>query len=239
MYRKGAQDAKRAKIFARHAREITVAARDGLPDPDMNPRLRGAIQAARADNMPKDNIERAIKKASDPGETANYEEIRYEGFGPGGVALIVDTLTDNRNRTASEVRTIFSKNGGALGDSGSVAYQFDRVGLVEYSADVASADEMFEAAVEAGAEDVQSSEDLHEIYTEPEALHDVQKHLESRFGDPRTARLAWRPQATVGVDADSAATLMKLLEALDDNDDVQQVSGNYDIPDEVLAELAG
>jgi YebC/PmpR family DNA-binding regulatory protein len=239
MYRKGAQDAKRAKIFSRHAKEITVAARDGLPDPDMNARLRGAIQAARAANMPKDNIERAIKKAADPSDGANYEEIRYEGFGPGGVAIIVDTLTDNRNRTASEVRTTFSKNGGALGESGSVSYQFDRVGLIEYAGAAGSADVIFEAAVEAGADDVSSDDESHEIFTDPDALHDVQKQLEDNLGDPRAARLSWRPQASVSLDAAKAATLLKLLEALDDNDDVQFVTANYDIPDDVMAELAG
>ena len=237
MYRKGAQDAKRAKIFARHAKEIAVAARDGLPDPSMNARLRGAIQAARAANMPKDNIERAIKKATDPGEAVNYEEIRYEGFGPGGVAIIVESLTDNRNRTASEVRSTFSKNGGAMGETGSVSYQFDRVGLIEYASDAGDADSIFEAAVEAGAEDVQSSDELHEIFTEPDALHDVQKQLETSLGDPQGAKLAWRPQSTVSLDADKASTLLKLLEALDDNDDVQSVTANFDIPDDVMASL--
>ncbi len=238
MYRKGAQDAKRAKMFARVTREIMVAARSGLPTPEDNPRLRSAIQAARAVNMPKDNIERAIKRASDSTDGDNYEEIRYEGFGPGGIGLIVDALTDNKNRTASDVRTAFTKHGGSLGSNGSVSYQFDRVGLIEFEAAVADADGMFEAAVEAGAEDVATSADGHEIFCDPESLHDVQKELENTFGDPRVARLSWRPQATVELTEDQATTLLKLLDVLDDNDDVQQVAGNYEIPDDVMAKLS-
>ncbi len=238
MYRKGAQDAKRAKMFARVTREIMVAARDGLPDPNDNPRLRSAIQAARAANMPKDNIERAIKRASEGLDGASYEEIRYEGFGPGGIGLIVDALTDNKNRTASDVRAAFGKFGGSLGSNGSVSYQFDRVGLIEFEAAAADADAMFEAAVEAGAEDVESSEAGHDIYCQPDDLHDVQKALEADFGDPRAARLSWRPQATVELTEDQASTLLKLLDVLDDNDDVQHVSGNYEIPEDVMAKLS-
>ncbi len=187
--------------------------------------------------MPKDNIERAIKKASESQDGENWEEIRYEGYGPGGVGLIVDALTDNRNRTASEVRAIFSRHGGSLGASGSVNYLFERVGLIEFSGDVAGADEVFEAAVEAGAEDVETSEHGHEIYCAAEQLHDVQKALEERFGESRGARLTWRPQTLIAVDEDAAETLFKLLDALDDNDDVQHVAGNFDVAEEFLAKL--
>ena len=238
MYRKGAQDAKRSKIFTRLIREITVAARSGLPDPEMNPRLRSAIQAARAANMPKDNIERAVKRASQAGEGDNFEEIRYEGFGPGGVCLIVEALTDNRNRTASEVRSAFTKYGGNLGENGSVAYQFDRVGTIEYPAEVADAETMFEAAVEAGAEDVESDGDGHNIICAADDLHNVAKALEGQFGDPRAARLSWRAQNTVPLDEDGASTLFKLLEALDDSDDVQQVSANFEVSDDVMQKLS-
>lgn len=238
MYRKGAQDAKRAKQFARVTREIMVAAKSGLPTPEDNPRLRGAIQAARAVNMPKDNIERAIKRASESGEADNYEENRYEGFGPGGIGLIVDALTDNKNRTASEVRTAFTKHGGSMGSSGSVAFQFDRVGQIEFDVAVGDADAVFEAAVEAGADDVVSTEDGHEIYCEPDNLHEVQKAMEDVFGDPRAARLGWRAQNTIELDEQQATTLLKLLDVLDDNDDVQHISGNYEIPDDVMAKLS-
>lgn len=237
MYRKGAQDAKRAKMFARLTREIMVAARAGLPDPAMNPRLRSAILAARAANMPKDNIERAIKRVTEAGEGDNWEEIRYEGFGPGGVGLIVETLTDNRNRTASEVRSAFAKYGGNLGETGSVSFMFDRVGLIEYDIDVADSETLFEAAVEAGAEDVVSEDSGHEIYCAPDDLHDVLRGLEGRFGDPRVARLSWRPQNVIPLDLDKAGTLIKLLDVLDDNDDVQMVSGNYEVPDDVMEKL--
>ena len=238
MYRKGAQDAKRAKMFARLAREVSVAARTGLPDADLNPRLRSAVQAARAANMPKDNIERAIKKASEGPDGENWEQMRYEGFGPGGVGLIIDALTDNRNRTASEVRAIFSRHGGSLGELGSVSYLFDRVGLIEFAADTAAADDVFEAAVEAGAEDVESSEHGHEIYCAPDQLHDVQNELEAQFGESRGARLSWRPQTLIPVDEDTTQSLYKLLDALDDNDDVQHVAGNFDVADEILAKLS-
>ena len=192
MYRKGAQDAKRSKVFTKLIREITVASRSGLPDPDMNPRLRSAIQAARAANMPKDNISKAVKRATEAGDGDSFEEIRYEGYGPGGVCLIVEALTDNRNRTASEVRAAFSKFGGSLGETGSVSYQFDRIGTIEYPTDVADTDSVFEAAVEAGADDVNSHEGGHDIICEASDLHDVAKTLEERFGEPLSARLTWQ-----------------------------------------------
>ncbi len=238
MHRKGAQDAKRAKIFARHAKEIMIAARAGA-DPDMNARLRGAIAAAKAQNMPNDNIDRAVKKGSGGGEADSYEEIRYEGYGPGGVAMIVDVLTDNRNRAASDIRSAFSKYGGNLGETNSVAFMFDRVGQVQYPAGAASADDMFEASLEAGASDVESGDDMHEIVCEPDDLNAVREALESRFGNPEAAELVWKPQSTVDVDEGKASSLFRLLDALDDNDDVQNVSANFDVSDEVLAKLGG
>lgn len=237
MHRKGAQDAKRSKVFTKLIREITVAARSGMPDPEMNPRLRAAVQAARAANMPKETVARAVKRATQAGEGDNYEEIRYEGYGPGGVCLIVEALTDNRNRTASEVRAAFTKFGGNLGETGSVAYQFDRVGSIEYPADVADSDAMFEAAVEAGADDVESHEGGHEIICAANDLHEVAKALEDQFGEPKAARLNWRPQNSVPMDEGGASTLFKLLEALDDSDDVQQVSANFDVSDEIMQKL--
>lgn len=238
MHRKGAQDAKRAKIFARHAKEIMIAARAGA-DPDMNARLRTAIAAAKAQNMPNDNIDRAVKKGSGSGEADTYEEIRYEGYGPGGVAMIVDVLTDNRNRAASDIRSAFGKYGGNLGETNSVAFMFDRVGQIQYPADAASADDMFEAALEAGASDVESGDDMHEIVCEPDDLNAVREALEARFGNPETAALAWKPQSTVDVDEGKASSLFRLLNALDDNDDVQNVSANFDVSDEVMAKLGG
>ena len=239
MHRKGAQDAKRSKVFTKLIREITVAARSGMPDPEMNPRLRAAVQAARAANMPKENVARAVKRAAQAGEGDNYEEIRYEGYGPGGVCLIVEALTDNRNRTASEVRAAFTKFGGNLGETGSVAYQFDHVGSIEYPAEVADTDTMFEAAVEAGADDVESHEEGHEIICAASDLHEVAKTLEDQFGEPKATRLNWRPQNTVPMDEGGASTLFKLLEALDDSDDVQQVSANFDVSDEIMQKLNG
>ena len=236
MYRKGAQDAKRAKLFAKLAREVTVAARGG-PDPDMNARLRSAIAAARGANMPKDNIERAVARGSGGGDDANFEEIRYEGYGPGGVAVIVEALTDNRNRTAAAIRATFGKFGGSLGETNSVAFNFDRVGEVRYDADVADADGMFEAALEAGAEDVVSGGDGHEIYCAADDLNTVSVALEAQFGEPMSARLVWRPRSVVEVDEKAASSLFALLEALDDNDDAQQVAANFDVPDEVLERL--
>jgi len=236
MYRKGAQDKKRSALFSKLAREITVAAKAGTPDPDMNPRLRAAVIAARAQSMPKDNIERAINKAATAGGE-DYEELRYEGFGPGGVSLIVEALTDNRNRTATNVRTIFSKNGGNLGASGSVSHGFDRLGLITYPESAGTADEMLEAAIEAGAEDVQSSEDGHEIWTAQEDLHGVARALEKALGAPDSVKLAWRPQTPVEVGEGDAEPLLKLIDALDDDDDVQTVWGNYEVPDEVMEKL--
>ncbi|SNS61378.1 DNA-binding regulatory protein, YebC/PmpR family [Sphingomonas laterariae] len=236
MHRKGAQDKKRSALFSKLSREITVAAKMGLPDPAMNARLRAAVLAARAGGMPKDNIERAINKAAGS-DGENYEEVRYEGFGPGGVSLIIETLTDNRNRTATNVRTAVSKNGGNLGAGGSVSHGFDRMGLINYAAAAGDADKVFEAALEAGAEDVTSSEDGHEIWTATENLHEVAKALEGVLGDAEGVKLAWRPQTQVSVNEADAATLLKLIDTLDDDDDVQTVWGNYDISDEVMEKL--
>jgi YebC/PmpR family DNA-binding regulatory protein len=236
MHRKGAQDKKRAAAFSKLSREITVAAKSGLPDPAMNARLRSAVITARAGGMPKDNIERAINNAS-KGDGANYEEIRYEGFGPGGVSLIIETLTDNRNRTATNVKTAVSKNGGNIGAPGAVSHAFDRLGQITYPAKAGDADTVFDAALEAGAEDVSSSEDGHEIWTALGDLHEVAKALEPALGEPEGVKLAWRPQVMVTVGEGDAATLMKLLDALDDDDDVQTVWGNYDVPDEVMERL--
>jgi len=236
MHRKGAQDKKRSAAFSKLSREITVAAKMGTPDPDMNPRLRAAVNAAKAASMPKDNIARAIDKAT-RGDGENYEEVRYEGFGPGGVSLIIEALTDNRNRTATNVRTAVSKNGGNLGASGSVSHGFDRMGLINYPASAGDAEKVFEAALEAGAEDVQSSEDGHEIWTAQADLHEVARALEPVLGEPEGAKLAWRPQTIVQVDEGDAATLFKLIDTLDDDDDVQQVWGNYEVSDEVMEKL--
>ena len=237
MYRKGAQDAKRARQFAKLAREVSVAAREGAPDPAMNPRLRTAVAAARAANMPKDNIERAIAKGAGGGEGAGFEEMRYEGYGPGGVAVIVEALTDNRNRTAAEVRAAFAKHAGSLGETGSVGFMFDRMGVVRYAAGAAEADALFEAAVEAGADDVESAESGHEVRCRPAALHDLRDALAARFGEPASAGLEWVPGSTTPVDEDKASTLFRMIEALEDNDDVQSVSANYDVADSVLRKL--
>jgi YebC/PmpR family DNA-binding regulatory protein len=236
MHRKGRQDAVRSKLFGKLSREITVAAKMGLPDPDANARLRAAIIAARAQSMPKDNIQRAIDKASGS-DAENYEEIRYEGFGPGGVALIVEALTDNRNRTATNVRTIFSKNGGNLGASGSVSHGFERLGLVEYPASAGDDDQVLEAAIEAGADDVESDEDSHRIWTTVDSLHEVAKALEPMLGEAEGARLAWKPSTEVEVRGDDAQQLARLMEALEEDDDVQTVWGNERVPDEELANL--
>ncbi len=238
MHRKGKSDAIRSKAFSKLSKEITVAAKLGMPDPDFNPRLRLAVQNARAQSMPKDNIQRAINKASTDGE--NYEEIRYEGYGPGGVAIIVETLTDNRNRTSANLRSIFSKNGGALGESNSVAFMFDRVGEIDYPASAGSADAVMEAAIEAGADDVESDEeDGHTIYCAFEAIGDVSSALAVLLGEAESVKPVFKPQNTTPVDADKGATLMKLLDALDDDDDVQNVYANYDMSDDVLAQLEG
>ncbi|MEQ7873900.1 YebC/PmpR family DNA-binding transcriptional regulator [Sphingomonas sp. ASV193] len=236
MYRKGAQDKKRSAMFSKLSREITVAAKMGLPDPDMNPRLRAAVLAAKAQSMPKDNIQRSIDKAS-MGDMANYEEVRYEGYGPGGVALIVEALTDNRNRTATNIRTAFSKNGGNLGASGSVSHGFERLGLIEYPASAGDEDKVMEAAIEAGADDVESDEGGHRIWTPVEGMHDVAKSLEGALGEAEAVKLAWKPGLEVSVAGDDVATLMKLVDTLEDDDDVQTVWGNYDISDEELEKL--
>lgn len=235
-HRKGAQDKKRSAQFSKLSREITVAAKMGMPDPDMNPRLRLAVNAAKAQSVPKDNIQRAIDKAIG-GDAESYDEMRYEGYGPGGVSIIVEALTDNRNRTATNVRTAFSKNGGNLGASGAVSHGFDRRGLITYPASAGDADSVFEAALEAGAEDVESNEDEHSIWTSMDALHEVAKALEATLGAAESAKLAWKPQLLVEVDEANAATLLKMIDALEDDDDVQTVWGNYDVSDEVMAKL--
>ncbi|MEX1147950.1 MAG: YebC/PmpR family DNA-binding transcriptional regulator, partial [Sphingomonadales bacterium] len=217
MHRKGAQDKKRSALFSKLSKEITVAAKMGGPDPESNSRLRLAIQTAKVQSMPKSNIERAIQN-SQAGDAANYEEVRYEGFGPGGVSLIVESLTDNRNRTASDVRATFQKNGGNLGEMGSVSHQFDRVGEIVYAADVADAEAVFEAALEAGATDVASDDETHEIYCEADALNAVREALEAQLGETKSARLIWKPQIMVAVIEDDARKLMNLLDLLDDND---------------------
>lgn len=238
MHRKGAQDKKRAKLFSKLAKEITVAAKMGTPDPDMNPRLRLAVQSAKKQSMPKDNIERAIKKSQSADE-ANFEEMRYEGFGPGGIGMIVEALTDNKNRTAGDVRSIFTKHGGNLGETGSVNFMFDRVGSVEFKAEVGDADTVMEAAIDAGAEDVESDDETHTVFCGAEDLHEVSKALEASLGEPENVKLIWRPQNRIDLDIDKAQTLMKLYEALEDNDDVQDVYANFEISDEVMAELEG
>ena len=237
MHRKGAQDKKRSAMFSKLSREITVAAKMGLPDPDMNARLRAAVLAAKAQSMPKDNIQRSIDKAS-AGDAENYEEIRYEGFGPGGVSLIVEALTDNRNRTATNVRTIFSKNGGNLGASGSVSHGFDRMGLIEYPGTAGDADKILEAAIEAGADDVESDEEGHEIWTSMDSLHEVARSLEGALGEAESVKLAWKPSTEVEVRGGDAEQLLKLMDALDEDDDVQTVWGNENIRDDELEKLA-
>ena len=236
MHRKGAQDKKRSNLFSKLSREITVAAKMGMPDPDMNPRLRLAVNAAKAQSMPKDNIQRAIDKATG-GAAENYEEVRYEGYGPGGSAIIVEALTDNRNRTATNVRTAFSKNGGNLGSEGSVSHGFERLGLIEYPASAGDEEAVLEAAIEAGADDVESSEDGHTIWTAADALHGVANELEKTLGEAENVKLAWKPNLTVEMDEKNASTLLKLIDVLDDDDDVQTVWGNYDISDEVMEKL--
>ena len=238
MHRKGAQDKKRSAMFSKLSREITVAAKMGMPDPDMNPRLRLAVNNAKAQSMPKDNIQRAIDKATS-GDDENYEEVRYEGYGPGGSAIIVEALTDNRNRTATAVRTAFSKNGGNLGTEGSVAHGFERLGFIFYPADAGDEEKVLEAAMEAGADDISSSEDGHEIWTAAEDLHQVAGDLERTLGEAETVKLAWKPNLTVEMDEKGAGTLLKLIDALEDDDDVQTVWGNYDISDEVMDKVGG
>ena len=237
MHRKGRQDAAKSKLFGKLAREITVSAKIGLPDPAMNARLRAAIIAARAENMPKDNIDRAIKKAQgNDGE--NYEEIRYEGYGPGGVAVIVEVLTDNRNRTAGEVRAAFTKSGGNLAETGAVSFMFDRVGVIEYDAKIASPEAMFEAALEAGADDVVSNESGHEVYAAQDQYAAVAKALEAKFGEPRKAALVWRPQNTVAVGDEQGEKLLKLIENLNEHDDVQNVYANFEVSDALVHRMS-
>ena len=237
MYRKGAQDAKRSKLFSKLSREITVAAKMGGEDLDSNHRLRGAVAAAKSQSMPKDNISRAIKRAS-ANDLETFEEVQYEGYGPGGVSVIVEGLTDNRNRTASEVRVAFSKNGGNMGETGSVSYQFDHVGMMKYPAEAGSADDIFEAALEAGAEDIESSEDGHEIFCPLEDFGAIRAALEESLGEPDAARLIWKPQNTIDVSEDHARTLLNLLDVLEDDDDVQNVFANFELSDEVMEKLS-
>src|SRR5690242_13708540 len=237
MHKKGRADKARSKLFSKLAREITVSAKLGMPDPAFNPRLRAAILAARAENMPKDNIERAIKK-SQGSDSESYDEIRYEGYGPGGVAVIVEALTDNRNRTAGEVRAIFTKAGGNLAETGAVSFMFDHVGVVEYDASVASADAMLEAAIEAGAEDVVSNEDGHQVFTTTDTLAEVAKALEAKFGEPRKAAMVWKPQNSIGLDDEAGEKVLKLIETLDDNEDVQNVYANFEVSDALVQKMS-
>ncbi|HEY6754768.1 MAG TPA: YebC/PmpR family DNA-binding transcriptional regulator [Pseudolabrys sp.] len=237
MHRKGRQDKARSKLFGKLAREITVSAKLGLPDPAFNPRLRAAVLAARAENMPKDNIDRAIKKSQGT-DTENYDEIRYEGYGPGGVAVIVEALTDNRNRTAGEVRAIFSKNGGNLAETGAVSFMFNHIGAVEYDAKAATADAMLEAAIDAGAEDVVSNEEGHQVFTTPDTLNDVAKALEAKFGEPRKSSMLWKPQNTIALDDEAGEKVLKLIESLDDSDDVQNVYANFEVSDALVAKMS-
>jgi YebC/PmpR family DNA-binding regulatory protein len=239
MHRKGAQDKKRAQLFARFSKEIMIAAKMGDPDPATNPRLRLAVQAARAQSMPKDNIERAIQKGAGGGDDVDYEEIRYEGYGPGGVAIIVDVMTDNRNRSAADIRSIFNKHGGNMGETGSVSFNFERAGEVRYKPDVAGNEAVFEAALEAGAEDVESDEDAHVITCQADDLNDVATSMQETFGEAEQARLVWKPQNLSPVEGDPAEGLMKLLDALDDYDDTQNVWANYDISDAEMERLTG
>jgi len=237
MHRKGAQDAKRARIYAKLIREITVSAKEGLPDPAFNPRLRAAVAAALKQNMTRDTVERAIKKASGAGAQENYEAVRYEGYGPAGVAVIVEALTDNRNRTASVIRTAFNKSGGAMGETNTVSFMFTRIGAVRYPASVAD-DAILEAAIEAGADDVVSNEEGHEVLVSIEGFFAVRDALAQKFGDPAEAGIEWRPNMTVALDEEKAASVLKLLDVLEDDDDVQNVYANFELSDEVLAKLS-
>jgi YebC/PmpR family DNA-binding regulatory protein len=237
MHKKGRADKARSKLFSKLAREITVSAKLGMPDPAFNPRLRTAVLAARAENMPKDNIERAIKKAAG-NDAETYEDMRYEGYGPGGIAVIVETLTDNRNRTAGDVRAAFAKSGGNLAETGAVSFMFDHVGVVEFEAGAADADAMLEAAIEAGAEDVVSSEGGHEIYTTVDTLAAVAKALEAKFGEPRKAAMVWKPKNTIAVDDDRGEKVLNLIETLNEHDDVQNVYANFEISDALLQKMS-
>ena len=237
MHRKGAQDKKRAKVFTKLIRELQTAARTGLPDVNANPRLRAAMIAARDNNMTRDTIDRAIKRGSGSDADANYDEVRYEGYGPGGVALIIEALTDNRNRTAGEIRTALTKAGGNLGETNSVSFMFERKGVVVYPAKSASADAIFEVALEAGADNVESDAEAHEITCAPADFAGVRDALEAKFGPAREAKLQWRPINTVPVEGDAADSLLKLIEVLEDNDDVQLVSANFEMSEDTLAKL--
>jgi len=237
MHRKGKQDKARAQLFSKLGREITVAAKLGMPDPAFNPRLRAAIIAAKAQSMPRDNIERAIKK-SQGGDADSYEEIRYEGYGPGGVAVIVEVLTDNRNRAASDVRSTFTKRGGNFAETGAVSFMFSRLGIIEFDAKVASPDQMFEAAIEAGAEDVNSTASGHEIYTTQDSLREVAKALEAKFGEPRKAALTWKPQNIIPVDDEKGEQLFGLIEALEELDDVQNVYANFEVSEALVTRMS-
>jgi YebC/PmpR family DNA-binding regulatory protein len=237
MHRKGRQDAMKSKLFGKLAREITVSAKLGTPDPAMNARLRAAIIAARAENMPKDNIERAIKKAAGS-DGENFEQVRYEGYGPGGIAVIVEVLTDNRNRAAGDVRAAFTKSGGNLAETGAVSFMFDHVGVIEYDAGTAGAEAMFEAALEAGADDVVSSETTHEVYAAQDRFGSVAKALEAKFGEPRKASLVWRPQNTVAIDDEQGEKVIRLIDTLNDHDDVQHVYANFEVSDALVSKLS-
>jgi YebC/PmpR family DNA-binding regulatory protein len=237
MYRKGAQDAKRAKIFTKIIRELTVAAKSGQADPNANPRLRAAMIAAREANMSRDTMERAIKRGAGGEDNTAYDEVRYEGYGPGGIAIIVEALTDNRNRTASEIRTLFAKAGGNLGETNSVSFMFERKGVIVYPVKAASGDAMFEAALEAGADNVESTSDGHEITCATDDFSRVRDGLQAKFGDASEAKLQWRPLNTTMVDGEAAESLMKFIDALEDNDDVQNVFGNYEVSEETLQRL--
>ena len=238
MYRKGAQDKKRAKIFTKIIRELTTAARTGLPDPNSNPRLRAAVTAAKQANMPKDTVDRAIRRGAGEEGGENYDEVRYEGYGPGGIAIIAEALTDNRNRTASDIRAAFTKAGGNLGESNSVSFLFDRVGEVVYPAAVGSADAMFEAAVDAGADNVDSDAESHTVTCAPDDFNAVRDGLEKRFGPAQSAKLVWRPKTVTPVSGEAADSLLKLLETLEDSDDVQNVYANFEMADDVLQRLS-
>jgi YebC/PmpR family DNA-binding regulatory protein len=238
MFRKGAQDKKRGKMFTKLIREITTAARTGLPDPAANPRLRAAVLAARQANMPKDTVERAIKRGAGGDSGEAYDEVRYEGYGPGGVAVIVEALTDNRNRTASDVRAAFTKASGALGETNSVSFMFDRVGEIVYPAAAASADDMLEAAIEAGASDAEHGDESHVVLTGIDDFNDVRDALEGRFGEAQSARLIWRAKTTSPIDEETATSLFKLLETLEDSDDVQNVYANFEVAEDVMARLS-
>ena len=238
MYRKGAQDAKRAKVFTKIIRELTVAAKTGQADPNANPRLRAAMIAARQANMPRDTMERAIKRGAGGEDNTAYDEVRYEGYGPGGIALIIEALTDNRNRTASEIRALFSKAGGNLGETNSVSFMFEKKGVIVYPAKVATADAMFEAALDAGADNVESDAAGHEVTCAPDDFSTVRDALEKKFGEAQEAKLQWRPVNTTMVEGDTAESLMKLIDALEDNDDVQNVYANYEVSEETLQRLS-